>query len=1010
MAGSAHGSSIATGLLCRQMRHLTTVRGHRLAVYCCTYDNTGRRVITGSDDFLVKIWSSETGTLLKSCRGHDAEITDFAVNRDNTMLASGDVAHAIRVWSLQEGTLGWPVAVLNGHTNVVSYLDFHPYITDALLSCSTDGTCRIWNARDPGIAALVLRPGAVFGIATRHGPGASAEREAEEATEAGVHSIGGSLTGQLLPSRAGSADPVNEGPVAAANAGGGVGPTGSARTHQAFSDGAQPETAGGTFGSPQPMRQHEEAAPVSDTSQPPVGFLCCSWSPDGTFIFAGGTDCTVCVWHWDLGQMLPAAAAAMTVPTQLPPAKQPSQQSQPEQPPQQQVAGGRLYSNSSLPSASTSAAAVALGSTGLQAGHATAPATDSLLELFAGRDWTRPTELAKLSGHRNDIVFIEFSHEGTAVATASRDGCVKIWRLERNRRCGRLLNCWREAMSLACPPTEEEIRKARLKRKPPPHPAINQVAWNLDDSRMVAAVTDNSVRVWDTASGTSTHILLEHSAQAHVLEAHPQDPRLVMSGGYDGRTILWDVIAGVAIRMFSTQDTFPGRGRWTDPLQLVDGHFAPDGAQLAVTDTAGQLHLYGVPVAAASDVMARAPYDQFLGSDYNGLIRDMNGWVLDELTQQPPHLMTKQTLCDYSNHPYPIEIQAAFSAHRLSDLPRPDPVDRDHPLPPALLTHPPTLVSASWLAVENGASAAAIQQAMNRAYERHMQALAALSRPDDAVPRGYRRSSGARNGIAGVTGGAVGNRSGSEPPRRPPSGAAAASAAAAAANPAAAANIPRGVYLVVDDPNAPPPLFLHPEYDSDSSHRRSEPSSSSSGGDGGDDDDVYAVSFSDPCVSRDSDDSDDDDDDDDPVILVDSDDGRPVNGRRGSGARDGSSGPAGRGPGRGGRSAASQGDGPTLRRSSRRERAEAREQEQQERIRRSARLSGHKRRYDDGDDAPESYDTDDEQQLLDEQLQDEEYSDTVADEDEPDDDDSGDDDEVRRRQRRAAVRRQRERE
>ncbi len=30
-------------------------------------------------------------------------------------------------------------------------------------------------------------------------------------------------------------------------------------------------------------------------------------------------------------------------------------------------------------------------------------------------------------------------------------------------------------MTLACPPTEEEIRKARLKRKPPPHPAINQV-------------------------------------------------------------------------------------------------------------------------------------------------------------------------------------------------------------------------------------------------------------------------------------------------------------------------------------------------------------------------------------------------------------------------------------------------------------------------------------------------------------------------------------------------------
>jgi hypothetical protein len=37
-----------------------------------------------------------------------------------------------------------------------------------------------------------------------------------------------------------------------------------------------------------------------------------------------------------------------------------------------------------------------------------------------------PQEVVKLSGHRNDIVFIEFSHEGGCVATASRDGCVKV--------------------------------------------------------------------------------------------------------------------------------------------------------------------------------------------------------------------------------------------------------------------------------------------------------------------------------------------------------------------------------------------------------------------------------------------------------------------------------------------------------------------------------------------------------------------------------------------------------
>ncbi|GLC33664.1 hypothetical protein PLESTM_000098000 [Pleodorina starrii] len=995
MPGSAHRCA-AMGALCRQMRHLTTVRGHRLAVYCCTYDNSGRRIITGSDDYLVKIWSAETGVLLKSCRGHDAEVTDFAVSRDNAMLASGDVAHTIRVWSLQEGTLGWPVSVLSGHTNVVSYLDFHPHLTEALLSCSTDGTARVWNARDPGVGPIVMRPGADFGA----GDGGAAE--AAEAVEGlgaeGAYAVRGDAAEAGAAGDGGDGGGVDLGSL-----------PGSSRAGAAAlgSGGRNGAGAGGLLGSPPPAQQQEEAAapPPADPNRPPVGFLCCSWSPDGAFIFAGGSDCTVCVWHWDLTvpppppqqqQPLqqPAAALAAAAAAAGEPAQARGQQQQ------QLPAGGALAGSGGEEAAAggpqseaEAGRQAAVGPLEAQAGARAAG--EGLSALWEGREWPRPTELAKLSGHRNDIVFIEFSHEGTSVATASRDGCVKV-------------------------------------------------AWNRDDSRMVAAVTDNSVRVWDTGSGEATHILLEHTAQAHVLEAHPQDPRLVMSGGYDGRTILWDVVAGTALRMFSTQDTFPGRGRWTDPLQLVDGHFSPDGSQLAVTDTAGQLHLYGSPCTAAVEAMARAPYDQFLGSDYNGLVRDVNGWVLDELTQQPPHLMaTGQVLCDYSNHPYPIDIQAAFAVRRLSDLPRPHPVDRDHPLPAALLSHPPTLVSASWLAIENGSSNAAVQLAMNRAYERHMQALEALARPDvgpthlqqhqQQQHRGGRRTSGARSAAAAAAAAATvaGSRHGSEPPagaRRPLSGAAAASASAAAA----AAAVPRGVYLVVDDPTAPPPPpLLMAVYDTDSSdgrrRRHREPSSSSSSSSDGDDDDDV-VSISDPGS-----DDDDDDDDDDAVVLVDSDDGRPVSDRgRRRGGREGRGGPAERGRGGGGGAAAAAaggsaaaggggGDdgGRSLRRSSRRERAEAREEGQQERqvrdvdtgIRRSARLSGHKRRYGEGEDAPESYDSEDE--MYDAQLQDDVYDDSGAEEEAAaydDDDDSGDDDEARRRQRRAASRRQRERE
>lgn len=36
-----------------------------------TFDRSGRYVITGSDDRLVKIWLMETAFCLASCRGHE---------------------------------------------------------------------------------------------------------------------------------------------------------------------------------------------------------------------------------------------------------------------------------------------------------------------------------------------------------------------------------------------------------------------------------------------------------------------------------------------------------------------------------------------------------------------------------------------------------------------------------------------------------------------------------------------------------------------------------------------------------------------------------------------------------------------------------------------------------------------------------------------------------------------------------------------------------------------------
>ncbi len=88
---------------------------------------------------------------------------------------------------------------------------------------------------------------------------------------------------------------------------------------------------------------------------------------------------------------------------------------------------------------------------------------------------------------------------------------------------------------------------------------------------------------------------------------------------------------------FSTRDTRPGGDSWVDVIQLVDGHWTPDGESLVVSDVAGQFHLYRV---GSAELMAYARYDQFFSSDYRPIRNDGEGHVLDEETGIEAHIRT----------------------------------------------------------------------------------------------------------------------------------------------------------------------------------------------------------------------------------------------------------------------------------------------------------------------------------------------------------------------------------
>lgn len=144
--GQAVFSPKMLGSLTLQRRTL----GHLSAVYCVVFDCTGRYVITGADDMLVKIWSAVDGRLVATLRGVRAEVTDVCASADGALVACGSVDRLVRVWCLRSAE---PRAVLAAHQGTITSVHWAPPARRDvrwLASTSTDCSVAFWTCSADG--------------------------------------------------------------------------------------------------------------------------------------------------------------------------------------------------------------------------------------------------------------------------------------------------------------------------------------------------------------------------------------------------------------------------------------------------------------------------------------------------------------------------------------------------------------------------------------------------------------------------------------------------------------------------------------------------------------------------------------------------------------------------------------------------------------------------------------------------------------------------------------------
>jgi eukaryotic-like serine/threonine-protein kinase len=208
---------------------------------------------------------------------------------------------------------------------------------------------------------------------------------------------------------------------------------------------------------------------------------------------------------------------------------------------------------------------------------------------FEWHYWRRQldTPLLTLKGHRNRVVSVAYSLDGTRLVSASHDGTVKFWDAETGRETGSLGSLAGQRtiiLTVAFSPDGKYLASAGsdqtikvwnaesglLIRALTGHTNwVTQVVFSPDGNTLASASHDGTVKIWDWASGRETKTFKKHTSLVIGVAFSPNGRQLA-SASKDKTVRIWDTSTGQELRTL--------RGHSGEVIQVA---FSPDGNMLA---------------------------------------------------------------------------------------------------------------------------------------------------------------------------------------------------------------------------------------------------------------------------------------------------------------------------------------------------------------------------------------------------------------------------------------------
>src|SRR5688572_7586863 len=89
---------------------------HAVAVTSVAFSPDGGRVLSGSQDWTLKLWDAANGQLIRTFDAHSSRVSSVTFSPDGTRLLSGSWDTTVKLWDIVSGQL---LRTFEGHSSRV---------------------------------------------------------------------------------------------------------------------------------------------------------------------------------------------------------------------------------------------------------------------------------------------------------------------------------------------------------------------------------------------------------------------------------------------------------------------------------------------------------------------------------------------------------------------------------------------------------------------------------------------------------------------------------------------------------------------------------------------------------------------------------------------------------------------------------------------------------------------------------------------------------------------------